>query len=451
MIYSKIQKINKFFDQPVDISSLIFFRISFGLIMLWEMIVYFYMDWINENYIYPSFHFKYQYFEWVKPFDSLGMHIVFFIMTISCLSIIFGYFYRVGSSFLFIGQLYIFLIDQSYYNNHFYLVCLLTPLIMIIPMNSSFSLDVYWNNHKKQNNLPFIWLWLLRFHMGLVYFYGGIAKLDPGWLDGSATAELMVLANKGTLFERILELEWGSKFYSWSGLFFDLFITFFLLNKSFRPYAFIIALFFHLHNSYVFHIGIFPWLAITLTALFFQPDFPKKIFLYLNLHYFKSNSFKNSASKRTKIIHVNSFVKSFIIFYIIVQLIIPFRHLLHPGKTSWHEVDHYFSWRMMLRQKVTKIRFNIIHPQTGEKRYADLSDYLSPSQIQHFPGNPGMILQFAHFLDRLVKINTDFDPIITSDILVSLNGRPFKTLVDPKLDLSEIKPFEPAFNWINPY
>ena len=83
--------------------------------MLWEMIVYFYMDWVNENYIYPSFHFKYQYFEWVKPFDSLGMHIVFFIMTISCLSIIFGYFFRVGSSFLFIGQLYIFLIDQSYY------------------------------------------------------------------------------------------------------------------------------------------------------------------------------------------------------------------------------------------------------------------------------------------------------------------------------------------------
>ena len=41
----------------------------------------------------------------------------------------------------------------------------------------------------------------------------------------------------------------------------------------------------------------------------------------------------------------------------------------------------------MLRQKVTKIRFNIIHPQTGEKRYADLSDYLNPSQIQHFPGN----------------------------------------------------------------
>ena len=58
----------------------------------------------------------------------------------------------------------------------------------------------------------------------LLWWY---CKLDPGWLDGSATAELMVLANKGTLFERILELEWGSKFYSWSGLFFDLFITFF--------------------------------------------------------------------------------------------------------------------------------------------------------------------------------------------------------------------------------
>ena len=40
-------------------------------------------------------------------------------------------------------------------------------------------------------------------------------------------------------------------------------------------------------------------------------------------------------------------------------------------------------------------------PTTGEKRYAPLDDYLNPSQIRSFAGNPDMNLQFAHHLKNL--------------------------------------------------
>ena len=141
----------------------------------------------------------------------------------------------------------------------------------------------------------------------------------------------------------------------------------------------------------------------------------------------------------------------FIGIYSVVQLVLPFRHLLYPGITNWHEEGHYFAWRMMLRQKITHIQFNVTHPKTGEQRYADPYDYLNPSQFKVFAGNPGMILLFAHHLDSLVQINAGFDPIITAKINVSLNGRPFRELVDPNLDLSKIPAYEPSYNWIKPF
>ena len=62
-----------------------------------------------------------------------------------------------------------------------------------------------------------------------------------------------------------------------------------------------------------------------------------------------------------------------------------------------------------------------------------------------------MILLFVHHLDRLVQSSAGFDPKITAKIQVSLNGRPFRELVDPNLDLSEIPPYQPSYLWIKPF
>ena len=85
-----------------------------------------------------------------------------------------------------------------------------------------------------------------------------------------------------------------------------------------------------------------------------------------------------------------------------------------------------------------------------DRRYADPEDYLNSSQFKVLAGNPGMILLFVHHLDRLVQSNAGFDPKISAKIEVSLNGRPFRALIDPNLDLSEIPPYQPSFHWIKP-
>ena len=445
-------------QQPTDVASLVLFRIGFGLIMFWEISRYFYYGWVEDIYSKSQFHFHYKWFQWIEPLPADGMYIVFGGLGIFALMIALGLYYRIASILFFLGYSYLFLIDQAAYNNHFYLICLLSLVLALAPLQKSYSLDVLRGDVSHAEKFPAIWLWVIRFHMGIVYFFGGIAKFDPDWLSGLATKELMLRANHGTVLEGLIEYAWVPYFYGWVGMLFDLLIPFLMLWKPVQKWAFIVASLFHINNYFVFPIGIFPVLSLVLTMMFFDADFPKKIVpkrlgSWISFYYFKNLSKIDKQHSKSEILDSNKALPRILLFFIglytAVHLVLPFRHLLYPGVTNWHEEGHYFAWRMMLRQKITRIQFNVTNPNTGEQRYADPRDYLNSSQFKVFAGNPGMILLFAHHLDQLVKSNAGFDPIITAKIFVSLNGRQFRELVNPNIDLSKIHAYEPSFNWIN--
>ncbi len=454
------EKLIKKIQHPTDVGSVVLFRIAFGLIMFWEVSRYFFYGWVEDIYVKPQFHFQYEWFQWISPLPANGMYFIFGGLGILALMISLGLYYRVSSILFFLGYSYVFLIDQALYNNHFYLICLLSFVLTLAPLQNAYSLDVIRGKAPHTEKLPALWLWLIRFHIGIVYFFGGIAKFDPDWLSGLATKELMLIANRGTFLETLTLHAWFPYFYAWSGMLFDLLIPFLMLWKPFRKWAFLAAVLFHMNNYFVFPIGIFPVLSLVLTLMFFDSDFPKrmapkKLRSWISSYYSmrlskieKKHLVEEFPNQRTEIPRI---FLLFVLIYSVVHLILPFRHLHYPGVTNWHEEGHYFAWRMMLRQKIIRIQFNVTHPQTGEQRYADPSDYLNSSQFNVFAGNPGMILLFAHHLDQLVQSNTGFDPIITAKINVSLNGRPFKELVDPQLDLSKIPPYKPSYFWIKSF
>ena len=64
ILLTKIQK--RAFAQ-VDIASLIFFRIAFGLLMTWQVWRFFSDHRIRPFWIEPRFLFKYYGFSWVRP------------------------------------------------------------------------------------------------------------------------------------------------------------------------------------------------------------------------------------------------------------------------------------------------------------------------------------------------------------------------------------------------
>ena len=451
---ARVEKFLNQLNEPADTASLVLVRVVFGLLMFWSTISDFYFGWVTELYAKPQFHFQYEWFQWVKPFPEEVMYIIFGSQAVLSLMIAIGLYYRVSAFLFFLGYTYIFLVERTTYNNHFYLICLLSFMLILAPLHRSWSLDVLRGSVEQTDSHPVLWLWIFRLHMGIVYFYGGLAKLDPDWLSGLATRKLLGEANRGTFLEPLIQYEFTSYFYAWSGMLFDLFIPFLMLWKKTRNLAFVAAFIFHFNNNFVFTIGIFPILALTLTMIYYESGFPRKL-VPRQIKKWISREYRKRIKNQDKNItpdnrHVHPVLLIFLGIYFMIQLLVPFRHLAYPGWTTWHEQGHDFAWRMMLRQKTSIGQFIVIHPETGEQRYADAADYLNDVQLK-FMGNPRTMLQFVHHLDQLVKSNAGFDPVITAKYEISLNGREPRELVDPTKDLSEIPVFEPAYRWVIPF
>jgi len=374
----------------------------------------------------------------MPPGEWLYFH--FYCLGILSLMIAVGLFYQFATILFFFGFSYIFLIEAAFYLNHLYLVCLVSFLIIWLPLNRNYSLDVLLFPKIKSNFLPIWYLWILRFQIGIVYFFGGIAKIETDWLKGKPMGIWLKDRSDVPIIGEFYNEPSVAIFYSWSGMIFDLFLPFALLIKKIRMVSFLGAILFHIHNQFFFTIGIFPMLAISMTALFFAPSFPKKLF------------YKFKKGKKVKIgkeifseknilqFPKNQYLGWFIVIYILWQLLMPFRHWLYPGWVNWNEEGHRFAWRMMLREKKAKMTYFVTHPETGETRHALPSDYLIFSQLNQLQHKPDLIIQFGKYLGELVKTNSGFDPIIRVAVEVSLNGRSFQPYTNPNINISKLSP-----------
>ena len=95
---------------PSDIASLIFFRICFGALGVWEVIRFFYHGWVEHLYAKATFHFKYEYFTWVEAWSGNGMHFHFLVVGVAAYVICIGLFCRISAVMFFLGDTYIFLV-----------------------------------------------------------------------------------------------------------------------------------------------------------------------------------------------------------------------------------------------------------------------------------------------------------------------------------------------------
>ena len=260
---------------PVDLASLVFFRAAFGLILFWEVWRYFDNDWIRAYYIEPTFLFPYPGLGWLRPWPGEAMYVHFLLMGALALCVAVGYRYRLCATLLFLAFTYVFLLDQSRYLNHFYLIALIALAMIFIPAHKSLSFNVAHGRTTRSDNAPRWSLWLLRFLIALPYFFGGVAKLNADWLRGEPMR--MWLANRTDfpIFGRLFTEEWLVYGFTYGGLLLDLFAVPLLLWRPTRLYAYLAMVTFHLLNAKLFNIGIFPWFMIVATTIFFAPDWPR--------------------------------------------------------------------------------------------------------------------------------------------------------------------------------
>jgi hypothetical protein len=417
---------------PVDLASLVFFRIGCGAMLAWWARDYLATGRVHYYYIQPRFHFTYYPFDWVQPWPGVGMYLHFLALILLALCIAVGCFYRLACVLFAVAFAYVFLLDATNYQNHYYLVILLSLVLAIVPANRAVSMDAALWPRIHSDFAPAWCLWLLRFHIALPYFFGGVAKLDPDWLSGMPMRQMLAAQASLPIVGQYLTWPAIATAFAWGGLLFDLFIVPLLLWKRTRAAAFTICLLFHITNSVLFSIHIFPWFMIFATTIFFEPDWPRRVLggQPLALPPPEPRDWK-SLNPPTKAALV------LLATYCVFQLWWPLRHQLYSGNVNWTERGHYFSWRMMLRNKNGGVRYYLTDPVEQRTWNPDLRPYINAEQAGKFTKDPEMILQLAQFLAEEHRRQTGHPLEVRTLALMSLNGRKPQLFLDPTLDLAK--------------
>jgi vitamin K-dependent gamma-carboxylase len=425
---------------PVDIAPLVYFRITLAGILLWEIWRYWANGWIERYWITPAFHFTYYGFSWVQPWPGNWLYAHFGLLALATLCLGVGFYTRYSAVGVWLGFTYIFLLDQTNYLNHLYLICWITGLLVFLPSGHALALDVFLGETPASRTAPAWTLWLLRFQIGVAYFFGGVAKINGDWLRGEPIRSWLAAQTDFPLLGPYFTQEWLVYLFAYGGLFFDLGVVFALLWPPTRLLACLFVLFFHLTNSQLFSIGIFPWFMLAVTPLFFPADWLRQAGHWLGLTSSPSAPLPTSMVKATTSVRYLSTAQRVTVallgLYVIFQLAMPFRHLLYPGNVHWTEEGHNFSWHMKLRDKSGQTNFLVRDPASGQRWLIHNQEYLSSRQISKMSTRPDMILQFAHYLAQGYRAKGYPQAEVYARAIVSLNGRPAQLLIDPAVNLA---------------
>lgn len=406
------------------------FRIIFGILVTAECWGAIATGWVERAFIIPQHTFPFIGFEFLQPLPGNGMYYYYGVMGLCGVFIALGLFYRLNISLFALLWTASYLMQKTNYNNHYYLLVLLSFLMVIVPAHRYASYDVKRKPGIRSLTCPRWCILLFAVQMSLVYFYAGIAKLNPDWLAANPMTTWMKAKSDFVIIGPLLALPLTPWILAYGGIAFDLFIAQGLWFKATRKIAFICAVFFHLVNSAVFQVGIFPFLGIAATIFFFPPDKIRQIFFKRKPAVVKIP--EAPASYRRPVL-------AFLTIWFIIQVTLPLRHILYPGNVSWTEEGHRLSWRMMLRQKVAYVSLTIIDNETGEKWKVRPTEYLTSKQTAGIAGRPDMLWQFVQLLKQEWQ-KKGYDNIsIYAKGTASLNQRPAQPLYDPNYDLAKAK------------
>jgi len=424
---------NKVLFTRIDNSQLVLFRIFFGLLIALECYGAIVTGWIERTLVEPQFTFNFIGFDWLQPLPGNGMYFYFLVMGTLGVLIMLGYKYRfsiIAFTILWTG---VYLMQKTSYNNHYYLLILISLFMCFFPANRSYSFDAKMNPSLKSDSM-YSWVkWVIVLQLFIVYTYAAVAKLFGDWFDLRIVRILMLDKADYYIIGELLQEPWVHRAIATMGIFFDLLIVPALLWKPTRKIAFGVSIFFHLFNSIVFQIGIFPYLSLAFIVFFFEPWTIRKIFFKKKIPFL---------SERTPSLPAGAHVPSYknILFilgaiYFLIQLLLPVRHHFIKDDVLWTEEGHRLSWRMMLRSRSGKIKFKVVNKKSGETTQVNLNDYLTKKQNRRIGSYPDFIWQFAQRLKKeYVEKGESISVYVTSK--ASVNGKPYKAFIDPNIDLA---------------
>ncbi|MBD0257763.1 MAG: HTTM domain-containing protein [Cytophagales bacterium] len=430
---------------PVDNSPLVVFRVLFGLLLVAEAGGAILTGWVKETFVDPTYHFPFIWVSWLRPLPGYGMYAYYGLMAALGGMVAAGWYYRLATGAFTLLWWGAYLMQKTHYNNHYYLLILLAGLMTLVPAHRYASLDA--------RRRPLLGrLTCRRWHLAVfvaqlavVYTYAAVAKLYPDWLAGRPVSIWFAGKSDYPVVGGLLGEKWVQGLVTWGGIGFDLLVVPLLLWRPTRRFAFGTSLLFHLFNSAVFGIGIFPYLMIGMSVFFFPPETIRRLFLPRKPPVNGTDQTQTEPAPRYR-----QGVVAALAVYLIVQLLLPVRYLQYPGNVHWTEEGHRMAWQMMLRTKSGSIHFRVIDPAGGQELLVSPYDYLTAEQAHALATHPDLIWQFVQVLKAEYAL-PGRSPRIYAVSSVSLNGRPAQPLVDGSVDLARVEwhPFRHA-EWLVP-
>lgn len=425
MYFKNIKHIQDNYESNI---SLVIFRICFSIVLIVQTIYFFKLGFIENNILKPFILFPF--FEFLNNPSKQLVYLSAILMLISNIGMIFNKTSRTSCLIFFIAFTHLWLLDRAYFNNHYYFISIITFLLFFLNKRSSFK-----NNYC----VPKINIIAFQIMIFLTYFISGINKINPYWVfDLQPMTHILqtkAQVSGNNLFSNYIIIY----LFNFSGLIYDLVIGFFLIIKRTRILGFILVIIFNSLNFFIFkdvgEIGVFPFLMISTLVLFIDPVKIQKVL-----------KFKNT---KKIILHNKSFINHLIILFVIVQVLLPFRHMLVKGNVDYNGVGQRFSWRMKIMYKESNIDFFLKNKLTGEKYNVDVTKMLTPIQYNNLKYYPDLIVPLAHRMksQAISEFGIKF-PEVTCVFKTSFMGRKEQLLFSPKKDLTLIPISSKASNWL---
>ena len=442
-----IDKLLDYFKKESHPYPLALYRVGFGILVMYSLSRFALNGWVESLYLEPDFHFSYYGFSWVKPI-GIYTYFIFLICFTSALFVTVGYRYRYAIILLFLSFTYIELMDKTTYLNHYYLISCISFLMIFLPSATYFAID-----SRKNIKIPRWTIDSLKFLIIIVYIYAGLAKINSDWLLHAQPLKIWLRAKYTIpiIGESLLQKNFSYYLFSWGGMIYDCIIPFLLLYKRTRYFAFFMVIAFHIMTRILFPpIGMFPYIMIFSCIIFFDSGLHKKILDFIrSIFRLKiTNDEKFNSDPKTYL--RNRLIIPILSLFFIIQIIFPLRSTLYPGELFWTEQGYRFSWRVMLIEKAGYTTFKVVDNSSNKFQVIDNMEFLTPFQEKQMSFQPDMILEYAHYLGATFEKRGFKDISVYADSYVTLNGRPSKRFIDPKVDLYKQKNDLMHKTWVIP-
>ncbi len=404
--------LRSFLARDLRIHTLYLYRVIFSSFLLFELFERYgtLETWYGE----PRIFLRYPGLEWVPVPGLVEAQFLLLTMVPCAACLLVGIATRAVAAWLAAGYALLLFADIAYYNNHHYLVLLLLCMFALVPAGAGLSLV----SPGIARPIRGVDIFVFRAQWVLVYFFGGVAKMNPDWLRGEPVRKWLV--DSGSALVDAVGVDALAMFVAWGGMLFDLLVGFLLFVPGVRWLAVAAAVVFHVSNHFLFEIGIFPWLSLASLVLFFDVRLPQ-------LEWGKA-----------KPLGRQSLVTFTVLAWLAVSCLIPLRHFAYPGHVEWTRRGLLFSWRMKL-SAIDSFLAVLVSEDGRQWREVEQSQFLNSLQILRLRIYPYSVRNFVIAVREHYAAQGREGARFQVRMFGSLNGRPLQYWIDAEVDLADTR------------